>query len=487
MFPLSNKHGIPGSLVLMVAILACREEPTAPAGTATSLEIVAESLTVLAGDNLELRAITTFEDETEEDVTAEAFWSTDPGIAGEVDPAGLFNSRSGETGVETVRAEYLGQLDTVNITVSREVRGVSIVPVSSFARAGEEITFTAIAELPDGSLEFVTDRVEWQVTPGVSGNIGADGVFRATGASGFETVTARYKGGADSSGIRLGTSLIERFDLGEIPGGTFTMGDAAGAPFEQPEHEVNLSPYYIGRHEITNADFVQFLIRGLTRRELVIQSNLIFGRQGRFPGSIYALIQGSPLYPEEFISYSPEGSFQVIPGFEEYPMVRVTWYGAAAFCDFYGLRLPTEAEWEAASRSGQQFEYGTANGTISHDLANYEGTGGRDSFDGFSPTGSFPANPFGLYDMAGNAMEYVFDIFQANYYQLSPVNDPMGPEAIVRLGVIDATEETNMVIRGGAWTRSASACRSAARAAMADRPDLAAWPPFLGFRVAKSK
>jgi len=487
MFPFSGKISVAVPFLLLFFALSCRDEPTAPSNTPSSLEIVAESLTVISGDSLKLAARVTLQDGTEEDVTTEVIWSTEPGIAGETDENGVFSSFHGQTGTETVRADFQGQSTSVSIVVTTGVERVSILPVISYASPGEEITFTAIAEFSDRSLQFVTEEVEWEVTPGVKGDIDSDAIFRATGAGGFETVIGRFQGTADSARINVGTSLIDEFDLVEIPGGVFIMGDNSGNTDEQPEHEVALDPYYMGRFEVTNAQFVQFLSLGLINRELVIESNLIIGKGGRFADTIYALLQGTPQYPDEFITYSPEESFQVRPGFETHPVVRVTWYGAAAFCDFYGLQLPTEAEWEAASRAGQQFEYGTADGTISHDVANYSGTGGADNFERLAPVGFFPANPYGLHDMAGNAMEYVFDIYLATYYRPGRLTNPRGPEPIVRLGRIKAFGETPMVIRGGAWITPSEFCRSAYRGVMDDAPDLAATPPFLGFRVAKSR
>lgn len=487
MLPLSKPLYRRLFFLLLFIAWGCRDEPTAPSNTPAALKIVAESFTIFSGGSLTLMAIVTLQDDTEQDVTNEAVWSTSPGTAGEIDQNGVFNSIPGQSGTETVRAEYQGESATVTIDVTRGVERLSILPVRTFAEVSEEIAFTAVVEFSDRSLEFVTELVEWEVTPGVNGDIDSDAIFRATGAQGFETVIAHYQGVSDSARVDIGSSLIDQFDLVEIPGGVFTMGDNSGNADEQPEHEVELDPYYMGRHEVTNSQFAQFLALGLINRELIIESNLIIGRGGRFAGTIYALLQGTPQYPEEYITYSPEESFQVVPGFENHPVVRLTWYGAAAFCDFYGLRLPTEAEWEAASRAGQQLEYGTIDGSISHDVANYSGTGGQDNFERLAPVGFFPANPYGLYDMAGNAMEYVFDIYQANFYRPGRVSNPMGPEPIVRLGRIRTFDEAPMVIRGGAWITSAEFCRSASRDVIVDSPDLAATPPFLGFRAAKSR
>ncbi|NIR46949.1 formylglycine-generating enzyme family protein, partial [candidate division KSB1 bacterium] len=172
----------------------------------------------------------------------------------------------------------------------------------------------------------------------------------------------------------------------------------------------------------------------------------------------------------EFVEFGEFDRYRACPGFEEYPVIRLSWYGAAAFCDFYGLRLPTEAEWELVSRGGQQFEYGTANGTISHDLANFLGTGGMDTFEGLAPIGSFPANPFGLHDLCGNAAEYVFDIFDFQFYGMSPSHNPFGPGPAKPLGRLPAAGRPlcrdggpKVVWRGGHWLSDPASCSSAFR------------------------
>jgi formylglycine-generating enzyme required for sulfatase activity len=176
--------------------------------------------------------------------------------------------------------------------------------------------------------------------------------------------------------------------------------------------------------------------------------------------------------------------FRAIAGFENYPAVRLNWYGAAAFCAFYGLRLPTEAEWEKACRGGQQLAYGTSDGTISCDLANYQGAGGRDIFTSVAPVGSFPPNPYGLYDLSGNAAEFVSDIYDANYYASSPRQNPPGPGPARFFAPIPGGLA---LWRGGSWIDPPNRCRSAFRGTIRENADHNLLvEAIVGFRVARS-
>jgi formylglycine-generating enzyme required for sulfatase activity len=167
-----------------------------------------------------------------------------------------------------------------------------------------------------------------------------------------------------------------------------------------------------------------------------------------------------------------------------HPVECVSWLQAVEFCKKLGetadekqaghsYRLPTEAEWEYACRAGTTSALHLGDVVDSHQ-ANFNGLSPYGAGRGGSflrrttPGGEYPANAFGLYDMHGNVMEWCSDWYDPLYYANSPKEDPAGP-----------TNGKERVTRGGAWSNSGKACRSAVRTKLA--PDLSHYG--LGFRV----
>jgi formylglycine-generating enzyme required for sulfatase activity len=133
------------------------------------------------------------------------------------------------------------------------------------------------------------------------------------------------------------------------------------------------------------------------------------------------------------------GLFKPADGDEEKPVTAVNWYSAMTFCNTLDFRLPTEAEWEYAARGGAEgvdlpTQYSGSDAAA--DVAWYYQT-----TDELMPVGFKQPNSLGIYDMSGNAWEWVSDWYQADYYDISPSTNPTGPEA---------GEEK--VIRGGCYT-----------------------------------
>jgi len=442
---------------------------------------------------LQFQAIATLADGTTREVTNEAIWSNQPGAAGTINNSGFFITSDAVTGVETIRADYRGQSVKSEIRVTFRAINLTIWPVAATVEAGKTIQFEAFAVDQGEDRNLVTAQVSWSLIPGAAATIDQTGLLRATpGRSGQETVIGKYQNLTAQSRAQVQNTFASQFEMSTIPAGTFQMGDSLGRDDEKPAHEVLIDAFQIGRYEVTNAQYAAYLNQAFAAREINVASGgVIFGDRGPFARLTYARLNGSAAFPDEFIE-QVQNEFRVKPGFEQYPVVRVTWYGAAAFCAFYGLRLPTEAEWEKACRGGQQFAYGTQDGSLNHDLANYAGQGGRDTFAGLAPIKSFPPNPFGLYDLCGNAAEFVFDVYGGFFYSdtLLRANNPIGPgptRPIGRLPLSPGAGCSLTIHRGGSWINEPFSCRSAVRAPICDIPIHALLEQaVVGFRVARS-
>lgn len=303
----------------------------------------------------------------------------------------------------------------------------------------------------------------------------------------------------------------------KISGGVFRMGgdNEQAREDEYPKHEIEVSPFWMDAHEVTNAEFAAFVeatgYQTIAEQEIDLDElmkqlppgtpppdlealqpfSLVFasveeGQPARGPGDWWTMIKGANWRQPE----GPESSWRDHPN---RPVVHVAWYDAMAYCRWAGKRLPTEAEWEYAGRGGLDGAiYPWGNEPIDASKANFwQGefpytNEGADRFSKLSPVGSYDANGFGLYDMAGNVWEWTSDWFHYHYYyddifnQL--VKDPLGPTTSY-----DPMEPSvpKKVIRGGSFLCNDSYCsgyRVAAR--MKSSPDTGM--EHTGFRCVRS-
>lgn len=289
----------------------------------------------------------------------------------------------------------------------------------------------------------------------------------------------------------LGTAQIRDIDgmkMVYVPAGSFTMGSSDQQldeamrecskqyrdekdcqrdryNHEQPRHKVILDAFWMDKTEVPNAQFCKFLnTKGNQSEEGVYWFEPGAGHRGIVYGSIDKV----------------DGAFVPKAGYEDYPVVEVSWYGAAAYCEWIGGRLPTEAEWEYAARgpAGYIYPWGDEfNGT----LANYRDSSfsfddlGKDTTfdDGYAawaPVGGYRggASWCGALDMAGNVHEWVEDWWSPDYYAISPAKNPTGPETgTVKIG------------RGGSWYDPSWHVRSSYRKGLAPSSARVHW---IGFR-----
>jgi formylglycine-generating enzyme required for sulfatase activity len=232
-----------------------------------------------------------------------------------------------------------------------------------------------------------------------------------------------------------------------IPAGTFTMGSPASEPgryIEELLHQVTLSTFRMSKYEITNAQYAVFLnAKG-------IGSNGLYS-SGAYPNKVL-------IYVNTISGLIWTGTqWQPVVGKEIFPVVDVTWYGAAEFAIYAGGRLPTEAEWEYACRSNSTTPFNTGN-CLSNTQANYKWvypltscTNKNTSFPAQTQAvNSYSPNTWELHDMHGNVGEWCSDWFGS--YLTTVQTNPTG----LNNGV-------DRVVRGGGWSSNASTCRSAFR------------------------
>ncbi len=211
-----------------------------------------------------------------------------------------------------------------------------------------------------------------------------------------------------------------------IPGGKFMMGSNDGDYDEKPVHDVYVDSFYMDEHEVTNEQYCKFL------NAISVK---VYGKDWRDSSGKNLIYNGPSLKIEK-----SGNRFKPKAGYKNHPVIDVYWAGAKAYAEWVGGRLPTEAEWERAARGGLVGKKYPNGNSISHDDANYEGTGGKDRWEQTAPVKSFAPNAYKLYDMAGNVYEWCSDYWNADYYSKSPKNNPTGPSS-----------GSYHVIRGGSW------------------------------------
>jgi serine/threonine-protein kinase len=221
-------------------------------------------------------------------------------------------------------------------------------------------------------------------------------------------------------------------------------GYITGSLLSRPVHTVYLDGFWIDQYEITNAQFAAFLND---------QGNQIKG------GAAWLSISN----PHSLIE-RVNNTYQPKEGFAEHPVIEVTWYGADAYCQWAGVLLPTEAQWEYAARGPESliFPWGNTSDLTRMNFCDtncekiwktgeYE-TGINDGYPMTSPVGSYPGGKSwcGAMDLVGNVWEWVAD-WMGEYSVFSQEN-PSGPES-----------GTIKVIKGGSWCNAPTILRSSHR------------------------
>ncbi|REK19637.1 MAG: formylglycine-generating enzyme family protein [Planctomycetota bacterium] len=235
-----------------------------------------------------------------------------------------------------------------------------------------------------------------------------------------------------------------------VPGGRYWMGDNEFSD-ARPEHLVEVDGFWMDQHEVTNAEFAEFVeATGYRTVAEIPPSPDDFPTVPPADLKAGSIVFTPPEHPVPLTNHfawwsyvpgadwrHPEGPESTIEGREDHPAVHISFKDAQAYADWAGKRLPTEAEWEFAARGGldrQPFCWGEELQPGDDWLANiWQGnfpTENTES-DGYrttAPVESFEPNAYGLHEMAGNVWEWCADWYRPDYYYHSPAKNPPGPK-----------------------------------------------------------
>ncbi|MFM0339578.1 formylglycine-generating enzyme family protein [Paraburkholderia fungorum] len=301
--------------------------------------------------------------------------------------------------------------------------------------------------------------------------------------------------------LTIGDGKSGPTDMVWIPGNDFMMGtdNRMTLPNERPAHKVQVSGFWMDRHDVTNAQFSQFVhatgyVTTAEKKprweDLKVQlppgtpeppSDVMV------PGAMVFVGTDAPVSLTDYSKWwrfvpgadwrHPQGPGSDIVGKDNHPVVQVSYEDAEAYAKWAGKRLPTEAEWEYAARGGleqKDFSWGSEKNPDGQQMANiwdnqtkpFPVVTDAKVQVGTSPVGRYAPNGYGLYDMAGNVWQWVSDWYRSDYFQKQAslggsMEDPAGPAA--SYDPDDAGVPANApkrVTRGGSFLCSDVYCSS---------------------------
>jgi len=225
-------------------------------------------------------------------------------------------------------------------------------------------------------------------------------------------------------------------ELALIPSGDFLMGSEDAEEDERPVHRVHVDDFLMGVQPVTNADYSRFVHDSGHRTPAIYELPIVVKAGGaerersfRQSGGPYVWEDGHP---------STERA--------DHPVTLVRYDDAVAYCTWLAaatgkpFRLPTEAEWEKAARGGAESKRYPWGDRLDRNMANFLVDPAQRPTQGTTPCRSYPANGYGLFDMAGTVWEWVSDWYDPRYYGASPARNPIGPQN----GYL-------RILRGGSW------------------------------------
>lgn len=365
-----------------------------------------------------------------------------------------FELAPGKYALEIKREGYNSREETIEIELNREV----------------EKSFTLVQKT--GSLQFSISPVDADVQLIRSGAViekwqGLKIIDNlSVGTYTIEAKAAGYKTKKEDVEVKENQNTVIKTVLEKgadakgsmilVKGGWFNMGSNDGQDNEKPVHKVWVDDFYIGKYEVTVAEFAEF-----------IKATGYKTDAEKGDGSY--IWTGSEWQKKAGVSWRDDVSGKKRKEIDyNHPVIHVSWNDADAYCKWKGVRLPTEAEWEYAARGGQQSKGYKYSGSNSIDeVAWYK----DNSNDQTHAVGSKKPNELGIYDMTGNVWEWCSDRYAQDYYSKSPERNPGGP-----------VSGQYRILRGGSWVISDDDCRAAYR--NDDTPDFRF--NDVGFRAASA-
>jgi formylglycine-generating enzyme required for sulfatase activity len=225
-------------------------------------------------------------------------------------------------------------------------------------------------------------------------------------------------------------------ELALIRSGEFVMGSDDADDDERPAHPVHLDDFLMAVEPVTNEEYARFIHATGWRAPAIYELPLVVTAGGaerersfRAAGEPYIWLDSTP--PHDRL---------------DHPVTLVRWSDAVAYCAWLAdatgrqIRLPSEAEWEKAARGGLDAKRYPWGDRLDRNLANFLTDPSLKTAHGTTRCRTYPANGFGLFDMAGNVWEWVQDWYDPAYYAASPPRHPAGPR-----------HGTLRVLRGGSW------------------------------------
>ena len=424
---------------------------------------------------------------------------------------------SGQSGTATITLTVndgsLSASDTFVLTVNAApantaptISDIAAQTITAGSSTGALAFTIGDAQTAASSLTLSISSSNTTLVPSANIVLGGSGANRtvtvtpASGQNGTATITVTVSDGSlsasDTFVLTVNSAAPSGFAL--IPPGSFTMGNSVAEDTDitdAPTRVVTLDAYYMGKYEVTKAEWDNVRTWGLSNGYTDLATGADSDRAINLPVhtiSWYQVVKWCNARSQnegyEPVYYTNNALTTVYKtGDVDITNAQVKWTAN-------GYRLPTEAEWEKASRgglNGKRFPWGD---TISHTLANYfalasysyDLSGFRNSYHpsyifGFraytSPVGTFKENSYGLYDMAGNVEEWCWDRYGA--YNIESQSNPRGFSSA---GGYSVSPSFYRVLRGGCWSGMATLCRTAHRSY-----DIPSDKNFgVGFRVARN-